>query len=205
MVIFMGMCLVLHGVSDNSIDKILESPPLIWLLIAPDSPDIYLEAVRNSMGSGFFSKIFGKKKEKVESTIPNPGFADGETIDCDLDKSWHGIHYCLNTTEYEAKPPLDFMLLGGKCAGDIDVGYGPARLFDSTAVKEIQQVLSPLTSEDLHRNFKPDEMERLDIYPNIWKRDGEEAFEYIAEHFELLKSFLARCVHHNLGMAVYLC
>lgn len=37
----MGMCLALHSVSDNNIKKILESPSLIWRLLAPDDPEIY--------------------------------------------------------------------------------------------------------------------------------------------------------------------
>ena len=62
----------------------------------------------------------------------------------DLDKAWQGIHYCLNQTEYEAEPPLNFITTGGVEAGKIDIGYGPARLFKSEEVHNI--VKSRLTS-----------------------------------------------------------
>lgn len=200
----MGMCLALHSVSDENIKRILESPPLIWRLIAPDDPEIYLEIV-NERKKGIISSLFGKKKVEHNQPIPNLEFIEGENIDDDLDKSWQGIHYCLNKTDYEAEPPMDFITVGGEPAGEVEVGYGPARLIDSKTVKEINEQLSKVTREQLRNNYNPSDMERLDIYPNIWERDGEEGFEYIAEYFESLKSFISNCSKHDLGMAVYLC
>jgi rubrerythrin len=86
---------------------------------------------------------------------------------------------------------MDFITVGGKTAGDVDVGYGPVRLFDSKTVKEIDKRLSEITSDQLRKNYNPSDMERLDIYPNIGERDGEEGFKYIAEYFETLKTFIA--------------
>lgn len=199
----MGMCLALHSVSDNNIKKILESPSLIWRLLAPDDPEIYIETVKENSG-GFLAKLFGKKNSGEEIPVPDLDFVEGENIDDDLDKSWHGIHYCLNKTEYEAEPPMDFIIDGGELAGNIEVGYGPARLIDSKTVKDIHERISKISVEQLRENYNPEEMEKLDIYPNIWVRENEEGFEYIADYFETLKSFITHCSKHNLGMAVYL-
>ncbi len=173
----MGMCLALHSVSDKNIEKILESPPLIWRLIAPDDPDIYLETVKENSGGSFLSKLFGKKEAREATEVPDLEFIEGENIDDDLDKSWQGIHYCLNKTDYDAEPPMDFITVGGKNAGDVEVGYGPARLIDSEMVKEIEESIANITKERLRQNYNPSEMEKLDIYPNIWGRDGDEEFE----------------------------
>lgn len=200
----MGMCLALHSVSDSNITKILESPPLIWRLIAPDDPEIYLESI-NEGRKGFISKIFGKNKTNVPQDVPDLKYVEGENIDDDLDKSWQGIHYCLNKTDYEAEPPMDFITVGGETAGDVEVGYGPARLFYSKTVKEIEKRIANITTEQLYNNYNPSEMEKLDIYPNIWERDDDEGFEYIAEYFNNLKTFVSNCSKNNLGMAVYLC
>lgn len=199
----MGMCLALHSVSDNNIEKILQSPSLIWRLLAPDDPEIYIETVKENSG-GLLAKLFVKKNNDKDITVPDLNFVEGENIDDDLDKAWHGIHYCLNKTEYDAEPPMDFIIDGGEMAGDIEVGYGPARLIDSKTVKEINNHISKITHEQLHANYNPEEMEKLDIYPNIWVRDDEEGFEYIADYFNSLKTFIANCARHNLGMAVYL-
>ena len=199
----MGMCLALHSVSDKNIEKILKSPALIWRLLAPDDPEIYIETVKEN-SAGFLAKLFAKKKSDEEISIPNLDFIEGENIDDDLDKSWHGIHYCLNKTEYDAEPPMDFIIDGGELAGNIEVGYGPARLIDSKTVKDINDRISNITAEQLRQNYNPEEMEKLDIYPNIWVRDDEEGFEYIADYFKSLKTFVANCSKHNLGMAIYL-
>ncbi|ACL06748.1 Domain of unknown function DUF1877 [Desulfatibacillum aliphaticivorans] len=201
----MGMCLALHSVSDRNIGRILESPPLIWRLIAPDDPDIYLEALRGQSKGSFLKRLLGKNESTSSEETSNLEFVEGENIDDDLDKSWQGIHYCLNKTAYDAEPPMDFITIGGVTAGNIEVGYGPARLIDSDTVKELEKRLKNISREQLHQNYDPSEMEKLDIYPNIWERDGEEGFEYIYEYFENLKSFIARCSKHNLGMALYLC
>jgi hypothetical protein len=192
-------------VSDKNIEKILESPPLIWRLIAPDDPEIYLESVKESKKGSFLSKFLGKKEPVETLEIPDLEFIEGENIDDDLDKSWQGIHFCLNKTDYDAEPPMDFITVGGKTVGDIEVGYGPARLLGSEMVKEIDKIISNITTEKLYKNYNISEMEKLDIYPNIWEVEGDEGFVYIAEYFESLKSFVANCSKHNLGMAVYLC
>lgn len=199
------MCLALKSVSDENIKKILSSPPLIWRLLATDDPEIYLDTVRDGKSSNFFTRLLGNKKEEPKVEVPNLNFIEGENIEDDLDKSWQGIHYCLNKTEYDAEPPLDFITIGGESAGDVEVGYGPARLFESHLVKEIHAKIKDISRERLHDNYDPVEMDNLNIYPKIWVRDGEEGFEYIAEYFEFLKKFVDNCVKHNLGMAIYLC
>ncbi|PIE54228.1 MAG: hypothetical protein CSA35_06695 [Dethiosulfovibrio peptidovorans] len=200
----MGMCLALHSVSDENIKKILNRPELIWRLIASDVPGIYEEAVKKINQVGFLSKLFGKKTS-TDIEIPNLSFIEGENIDDDLDKSWQGIHYCLNKTAYEADAPMDFITLGGETAGNINVGYGPARLFNSETVKEIHSHLSNISEAEVAANYDPKEMDKLNIYPNIWSRDGDEGLEYIIEYYSILKNFIANCVKSNLGMVVYIC
>jgi len=106
----MGMCLALHSVSDKNIEQILESPCLIWRLIAPDDPGMYLESCKSTTKINIFSRIFGKKEEKETLRVPDLEFIEGENIEDDLDKSWQGIHYCLNKTEYDAEPPLETLM-----------------------------------------------------------------------------------------------
>lgn len=199
----MGMCLALHSVSDENIKRILERPELIWRLIASDDPEAYEEAVKKNQ-VGLLSKLFGRKAvTKIE--IPNLSFVEGENVDDDLDKSWQGIHYCMNKTAYEAEPPMDFITVGGEAAGNIDVGYGPARLFNSETVQEIHSHLLNISEAEVSANYNPEEMGKLDIYPNIWSRDGDVGLKYITEYFLNLKSFVANCANNKLGMAVYMC
>ena len=187
----MGMCCALHSVSDQNITRLLENPSMVWRLIAPDDPDIYLESVNENKG-GFLSKLFGKKV--IDSVdVPDLEFIEGENVDTDLDKAWQGIHYCLNRTDYDATPPMNFLTVGGEPIGSIEVGYGPARVISSKMVAEIHETLNKVTSNDIAGNYNPVEMDKLDIYPNIWERDGNEGLEYITEYYAELKAFIAEC------------
>jgi len=80
----MGMCLALNSVSDRNIEKILESPPLIWRLIASDDPNIYLETVKENTKGNFLSRLFGKNEVSEDTEVPDLTFIEGENIDDDL-------------------------------------------------------------------------------------------------------------------------
>ncbi len=199
----MGMVLSLHSVSDENIKKILLQPEFIWRLVAPDDQDAYEKSVERKRKTGFMSWLFGSK-EPQKITMPDMEFVEGESICEDLDKAWQGIHYCLNKTAFEAEPPLDFITVGGAVVGDIEIGIGPARVFNSQQVTAIHDRLSTISEQELATNYDPQDMDDLDIYPNIWTRDGNEGLEYIIEYFNILKKFIAHCKEHNLGIAVYL-
>ncbi len=199
----MSICLAIQSVSDNTIEKILADPPLIWRLIAPDDRDAFLQCmVSTKTKPGFLSKLFSKGSDVSE--VPDLRLLEGEGECIDLDKSWHGIHYCLNKTSYEAEAPKDFLTVGGEAIGDIDIGYGPARALRSGVVKEIAQWLNPLTIDLLKHSFDPEEMVKLEIYPKLWVAEGAESFGYIEEFFRLLQGFVERCAGRGLGMIVYL-
>ena len=200
----MGMCFAMHSVSDENIAKILEMPELIWRLIAPEEPELFEEAVKQKYKKGLFSGLFGKK-QSLDVKVPELNFVEGENIEDDLDKAWQGIHYCINKTAYDAEPPLDFITVGGEVVGDIEVGYGPARVLRSKTTSDIHNRLINISEKDVSINYNPKAMDLLDIYPNIWQRDGNEGLEYIIEYYLHLKTFVANCVKDKLGMAVYLC
>ena len=122
----------------------------------------------------------------------------------DLDKAWHGIHFLLTGSAWEGDPPLNFLVAGGTEVGDIDVGYGPARVFRSSEVAEIHKALDGLQEHDLRNRYKPDVMIENDIYPSIWDRDPDEdgALDYLLEYFFELKSFISAAASKRLGIVV---
>lgn len=199
----MGICCVLKSLSDINASRILADPPLIWRLIAPDDSEIYLECVGANKKPGFFSRLFGARSALIPEELPNFSFCKGENLELDLDKAWHGIHFCLNKSADDGEFPFDFLVRGGKEVGKIEVGYGPARIFTDKEVKKIWEAISHISTESLRKNYQPDQMESLEIYPGIWARDGEEAFSYLEENFNNLKKFLNQCVINNFGLAIY--
>ncbi|MCB9482343.1 MAG: YfbM family protein [Desulfobacteraceae bacterium] len=193
------MVLCLTALSDDSIEKVLAAPVLIWSVIAPDETDFIDIPVRQ----GFFSRLFGKKPPKSEP-VPKLEFGDGELMDTDLDKAWHGIHFLLTGSDWEGDPPLNFLVAGGTEVGDIDVGYGPVRVFRALEVADINNALSKVTEDYLRTRFEPDIMTKKGIYPEIWDKDSEDddTFSYLLGYFDELKSFICDAVSKNLGIVV---
>ena len=196
----MGMCLGLCTLTDKNINKVLADPPLIWKVVAPDDPEPY-ENARKELG-GLLSKIFGQNKTPAESEEFH--LAEDEVAETDLDKAWHGIHYLLTQSAWEGEDPLAFLVKGGSQVGDIDVGYGPARVLSSTQVRVLNSTLEPIDEAFLRTRFDPPEMTRLEIYPEIWDRDPveDDTFGYCAEYFATLKSFVAQAAERGLGLVV---
>lgn len=200
----MGMVLNLISLGDENIQKVLKDPPLIWQVIAPDDEELYLEERKKSSKGKWFSGLF-KSGNEVGSTTIVREFANGEFFENDLDKAWHGIHYLLTGTDYEGEFPLNF-LLSGETVGNIDVGYGPARVFMTEDAKVIYETISKLPDEELRRHFNPSEMMKKKIYPDIWDRDPkkDDTLGYLMEYVQILRNFLHQVVKDKVGFVIYI-
>jgi len=201
----MGMVLGLTSLSDTNIDRLLADPPLVWKVIAPDAPDIYEQARRDAVKSSFLSGLFGKKAAPPPEPPPLV-LADSEGISTDVDKAWHGIHYLLTGSADEGESPWSFLVSGGREVGDVDVGYGPARVFTAKETRSIHDALASISEAELRSRFKPDEMTAKEIYPEIWSRGDpdEETIGYLVESFRLLRGFLQQTVEAEVGMVIVL-
>lgn len=202
----MGMICSLTTLSDNSIARILESPVLIWQVIAPDDPEMYTFALQQESKPGFLARLFGKEVTRHSQDIPELQLEAGETYQIDLDKAWHGLHFLFTGSDLEGEPPLNFFMGGGKEVGDIDVGYGPARVFRSDQVQAIQAVLGKIEKDELIQKYQPDVMIQKDIYPAIWDRNPEDdnMLAYLLEYFGVLREFMNTSAARGMGMAICL-
>jgi Domain of unknown function (DUF1877) len=123
--------------------------------------------------------------------------------DLDVDKAWHGIHYLLTGTAEEGAPPLDFIMRGGRTLGE-DLGYGPARGFSPGEVKDIAAALSAVSPEQLRSRYDQKEMQRLQIYPDIWRREPDEGLEFVMESFDELREFIIGGAKEGEALVVFL-
>jgi hypothetical protein len=125
----------------------------------------------------------------------------GDT-EVDLDKAWHGIHYLLTGSNDSNGTLASKVIMGGKNIGP-DRGYGPAQLLRPAEVKSIAHLLEETTPDILRARFKPKEMTRARIYPEIiWERDGDEALSYVLDYYKKLVAFYQRAAER--GQAVIL-
>lgn len=195
----MSMILALTAIDESTALLLKENPLLIWRVLGvvdDEHPMISKPSSRT-----WLSRLFGGEPEpdgKAELHDLN-GIEE-----IDLDKAWQGIHYLLTETGWEGDPPLSFLICGGTEVGDIDVGYGPARLVDSGDVAKVDEALRTIDRQYLLNNFSPAKMMELDLYPSIWDRptDSDDPFGYCAEYFEELKDFVARCAEEKRSIVI---
>jgi Domain of unknown function (DUF1877) len=206
----MGMVVSLSSVRDETIERLLADPPLVWQLIAPDDPDAYDRARREAEDRtrpGLFSRLFGGRKQDTPSTpAPALELADDEGELGDLDKSWHGIHYLLTGQADESGTPLEFLAAGGTFVGDDDVGYGPPRAFTSSETRAIAAALAAVSDDELRSRFAPEAMMRAEIYPEIWDRDpcDDDTLGYLMEYVAVLRTAMATVTSRGHGLLVVL-
>src|SRR5687767_12235877 len=152
----MSMILGLAPLADANIARLVADPPLVWRVIAPDEPERYEGARADAARPFFLERLFSRSKAPAPAPPPPPlvlGQGEGERTD--LDKAWHGLHYLLTRTAWEGDAPLNFLVAGGREVGDIDVGYGPARVLSAAEVRAAADALARLTDEELRSRFNP--------------------------------------------------
>lgn len=189
----MGMTCSLYRVAASEVDHLRKNPDaLSALLFPPDSTPPVVE-VRERGITGWLLHLIGVKITQVDpSWVPTePTQADQER-ECDLDKSWHGLHYIFTGTAWEGEPPACFLVAGGQEIGDDDDSR--PRLLDPNEVREFSAFLAALSEEEFTRRFDGERMTALDIYPGaIWKRETDPtSLDYLRGCFADLRAFVAR-------------
>jgi hypothetical protein len=122
-----------------------------------------------------------------------------------LDKTWEGILYLLtgkSLAELEdAHPPLIWALFSGQLIDEEqDMGYDPAQYVTVEQVKQIDQALSYITSEELKNRYDGKQMKEKGIYPGIWE---ENDLDYVRDYFTAMKGFYRQAAQQNKAVITY--
>ena len=198
------MVMEIFAVRDATLRRLREDPPLIWQLIAPESPERYEQARVEAAGSGFLGRLFGRRPAAPPDAAPFELAADEGPV-ADLEKSWHGIHYLLSGSDGAGNPPLDFLAVGGAEIGSIDVGYGPARALTPGEVAEIARKLAAIPDEALVSRYDPPVMMAKHIYPEIWDHDDDDDPKgYVMENLTGLRKAVSDAATRQLGLVIVL-
>jgi hypothetical protein len=121
----------------------------------------------------------------------------------DLDKSWHLIHFLLNGDPWEGEWPLGAVVLGGTEISDEDLGYGPARYFTPTEVRQMAVALGRIGPEELWSRFDAESARHAEIYPQGWS-DTPEDREYVCGNYERLRAFVSETANRGDVLIAYM-
>jgi Domain of unknown function (DUF1877) len=67
-------------------------------------------------------------------------------------------------------------------------------------VRQFAAFLSELSQDELTRRYNPEQMMKLEIYPEVWNRGDEEDLEYLLDAFDDLREFVRTAA--NAGDAI---
>lgn len=130
-----------------------------------------------------------KDSSLLESSIYDEETDEENANLTDIDKAWDGIIFLLTGQGLaNADHPLLSVLFSGQVIDeDQDLGYGPAHYLTPEQVVDLNNRISKITVEDLKKNYDPKRMEELEVYPSIWEDEGDDAFDYLSEYFEVVQ------------------
>src|SRR5437879_9366817 len=117
---------------------------------------------------------------EIEHLLNNPsditrflyGAEAGERERVVLNKAWHAIHFARTGSRRGGDEPLNFLVSEGTPVGEVDVGYGPARVLTSQQVRSLAEALAALEPESVAHRIDLKKLDDEVIYPGNWQRDG---------------------------------
>jgi Domain of unknown function (DUF1877) len=148
---------------------------------------------------------------EIERLLENPSeitrFLYGAAADrrerVDLSRAWHAIHFALNGSRLGGDEPLNFLVSEGTPVGDVDVGFGPARVLTSTQVRQIAEALAGIEPDELGRRIDLRQLDEAAIYPGSWQRDGL-AVDHVVATYRDMRELICRLAQSGLGLVLYI-
>jgi len=137
----------------------------------------------------------------LEGRIYSEEAAEDQNL-IDVDKAWDGIIFLLTGQNIQnADHPLVQVLFSGQLIDEEqDLGYGPGHYLTSDQVKDLNEKISKITTEDLKQKYNSKQMNELDVYP-IW---DEDSFDYLDENFKLLQQTYAEAANKEQAIITFL-
>jgi hypothetical protein len=120
-----------------------------------------------------------------------------------IDKAWHAIHYALNGSRLGGDEPLNFLVSEGTPVGEVDVGYGPARVLTSQQVRALAAALATVAPDDLGKRVDMKTLDDEIIYPGGWQRNGFDV-DYVVSKYSAMRSLIEQLAERGEGLVLYI-
>jgi hypothetical protein len=120
-----------------------------------------------------------------------------------LKKAWHAIHFVLTGSRLGGDEPLNFLVSEGTPVGEVDVGFGPARVLTSQQVRSLATALAPLEPEEVAARVDLRQLDEELIYPGDWQRNGMDV-DYVVGSYRDMRNLIGRLADQGLGMVLYI-
>ncbi len=188
----MSMLFELRQVTKDEMESLLRDPSDISFFLYGSEPD--------EPPQGFFRKLLGKR------TPPRPKRewqAPASDMQMELHKNWHILHYIFCRQPWDGPLPAATLLHGGAELGEVDVGYGPARLLNHEEVEKFSNYLHALEKDRYASSITREELEENEIYvySEEWAKEfADDLWDYVEE----LQAFFKNASSRGHGIVLYL-
>jgi hypothetical protein len=160
---------------------------------------------------GMIGNLRPASDSEIERLLANPAeitrFLYGAEADgrerVVLNKAWHAIHFALTGSRLGGEEPLNFLVSEGTPVGEIDVGFGPARVLTSQQVRELAAALAPIEPAEVARRIDLGKFDQEVIYPGNWQRDGI-GVDYVLTNYRDMRNLIGRLAERGDGLVLYI-
>jgi len=130
----------------------------------------------------------------------------GPFVTMNVDKTWHGIHFLLTGSAGGDDRPECYIYTAGRRMGnddDVGLGYGQARGFTNSEVKQIAEMLAAADEATLRSRYDPHVMTRDEVYPDIWENSEEDELGGLIDRYRELREFIMDAAKADEALLVY--
>jgi hypothetical protein len=120
-----------------------------------------------------------------------------------LNKAWHAIHFVLTGSRLGGEEPLNFLVDEGTPVGEVDVGFGPARVLRSDQVRRIAAALAPISPDEVARRVDVKRFDQEAIYPGHWQHNGMGADDVVTS-YRAMRDLIVRLADKGQGLVLYI-
>jgi len=202
----MGMTGGLHRASEAEIQTLLAEPETAGEFIDRSTWAPPVKTVRPKGLLGWLLKLTPITIQENEPTAVRPrDFQDRPH--CDLEKTWHGLHFLFTGTAWEGSEPACYLIRGGDAIGEADeLGYSVLQALRPAKTRAFSAFLDSLTRQELERRFDAGKMMALEIYPETWVRKSSQEhseLDWLLHSFDDLQRFVGDTARAGDGLVGY--
>jgi hypothetical protein len=197
----MGMTCTLYRVPSADIEALIRDPAIVRRLLFGDD-----DAWTVTKPKGLAGFLLRFTPISIETATPNKPLNDADferirEMECDLEGTWHGLHFLFTGTAWEGTEPACYLVHGGEEVGDDDFDL-PPRLLRPYDVRAFNGFLAGLSDDELRHRYDPKLMARLKI--DRAAAQDDQAFALLLRSFDGLKVFTAKASAAGDGLLVHL-
>ena len=161
-----------------------------------------LAQMKASLASEGMGEFFGEVAKKSADALERAGVDPKEIGEAlSIEKAWHGLHFVLAGTKWEATAPPGNVVAGGCEIGE-DLGYGPARYLTVDEVRDASTALAAIDDEEFRKRYNREALAEAEVYPGGW--DDPSELDWLLDAVRDVRAYFKKAADLGHAMMIYM-